>query len=248
MQTIYASSSNGIIELELPEPEDEILSGVPWGRFDIFFTPAFWACQVWLNEAENMYKGYHLGENLMEEVAACLLGGHGIPAEVGIAAFRRLKERKLLDQYPSAQEIEAALSEPLVVNGRSVRYRFARQKARYLAEALHRLSVETPPTSSGKAFRAFLLDLPGIGPKTASWITRNWLDSDEVAILDIHIVRAAIAAGVFPTRVNLAQSYFILEDRFLKFAKALRCRPAVLDNFIWHQMRRIGRLPCIQTC
>jgi thermostable 8-oxoguanine DNA glycosylase len=248
MQTVYASSSHGVDKLELPNPEDEILSGIPWGRFDTFFTPAFWACEVWLHVAETTYRRYRLGDNLIEEVAACLLGGHGIPAEVGIAAYRRLKEQKLLDQTPSAREIEVVLAEPLIVKGRPVRYRFARQKAQYLSNALRRLTIETPPTSSGKSFRAFLLDLPGIGPKTASWITRNWLDSDEVAILDIHIIRAGSAAGIFPRNVSLTRDYFKLESRFLEFAKAIRCRPSILDNFIWHQMRRIGYLSRISAC
>lgn len=242
MQIVYASFIDKIIEMELPDPENEILPGVQWGRFDIFFTPAFWASQIWMNEAETTYRSYRLGENLPEEVAACLLGGHGIPAEVGIAAYHRLRELGLLSQSPSPSEIEKILSEPLSIGSRRIRYRFAHQKSCYLAEALRRLKDEFPPVSPGRAFRTFMLGLPGIGPKTASWITRNWLDSDEVAILDIHIVRAGIAAGVFPKDVNLTRDYFKLEDRFLDFAKALRCRPAILDNFLWHQMRKMGHL------
>ncbi|MDZ3993341.1 hypothetical protein PspTeo4_24872 [Pseudomonas sp. Teo4] len=46
------------------------------------------------------------------------------------------------------------------------------------------------PLHSGRALRDWLLELPGIGYKTASWVARNWLDADDVAILDIHILRA----------------------------------------------------------
>jgi endonuclease III len=42
------------------------------------------------------------------------------------------------------------------------------------------------------------MSLPGIGPKTASWIARNWLDADDVAILDIHIMRVGQVIGLFP--------------------------------------------------
>lgn len=248
MQTVYSFSPNGMTTLDLPDPEAEVLPGVSWGRFDNFFTPAYWASQVWLNDAETTYKKYRLGDTLAEEVAACLLGGYGIPSEVGIAAFQRLKGKKLLDQTPSAREIEAVLSKPLEVNGRNVRYRFARQKALYLAEALRRLKVQVPPAAPARSFRAFLLDVPGIGPKTASWITRNWLDSDEVAILDVHIIRAGVAAGIFPKHPNISRSYYQLECRFIQFAEALKCRAAVLDNFIWNQMRRIGHLSKFQTC
>jgi len=123
-----------------------------------------------------------------------------------------------------------------------VRYRFACQKAGYLAVALDRLHAKSSFPQEGQALRTFLLDLPGVGPKTASWITRNWLESDDVAILDIHILRAGAAAGFFPKKADLAKAYFSLEASFLAFADAIRCRASVLDNFMWHQMRQIGYL------
>ena len=53
--------------------------------------------------------------------------------------FRRLREREVLTSVPSEDDLFVQLSEPLVVNGRSVRYRFARQKARYLSGELREL-------------------------------------------------------------------------------------------------------------
>jgi endonuclease III len=45
--------------------------------------------------------------------------------------------------------------------------------------------------------RQLLLSIEGIGPKTASWIVRNVMGSDDVAIIDIHILRACTGMGVF---------------------------------------------------
>jgi len=242
MQTIHAIQ-RGILEcLTLPGPEEEVLPGVCWGRAEECLTPAYWASQVWMNEADRTYSHYHLGTTLIEEVAACLLGGHGIPAEVGLAAFEKVRGLGLLADSPTAENLEGILRQPLCIGGRMIRYRFAHQKAIYLAAALDVLHRQESYPLDGRALRAFLLQLPGIGPKTASWITRNWLESDDVAILDIHILRAGAAAGFFPKKVNLAKTYFILEDHFLAFSKAIKCRASVLDNFMWHQMRQIGHL------
>jgi len=242
VQTVYAMHRGTMARLDLPAAEEEVLPGVAWGRAEECLTPAYWASQVWMNEADQTYCHYRLGTTLIEEVAACLLGGHGIPAEVGLMAYERVRDSGLLASTPSAEDLETLLRTPLLVKGRPIRYRFARQKAVYLSTALARLHAQSAYPQSGRDLRAFLLELPGIGPKTASWITRNWLESDEVAILDIHILRAGAAAGFFPKKVDLAKTYFRLEESFLAFAGAISCRASVLDNFMWHQMRQIGHL------
>jgi thermostable 8-oxoguanine DNA glycosylase len=81
------------------------------------------------------------------------------------------------------------------------------------------------------------MEIEGIGPKTASWIVRNWLGSDDVAILDIHVIRACQAIGVFPSEVALSSEYAKLEQRFLDFSKGLGVRASILDAVIWHHMR-----------
>ena len=45
------------------------------------------------------------------------------------------------------------------------------------------------------SLREFLLQLHGIGYKTASWIVRNFTGSDDVAIVDIHLRRAGVIAA-----------------------------------------------------
>jgi thermostable 8-oxoguanine DNA glycosylase len=105
------------------------------------------------------------------------------------------------------------------------------------------LEDDPPATENARRFRDDMMRIPGIGPKTASWITRNWLGSDEVAILDIHIIRAGILIGLFDRRQTVPRDYDFMEARFLAFATALNVRPSLLDAVMWREMRELGRGP-----
>jgi N-glycosylase/DNA lyase len=239
VQKVFGLASDQIVSFELPEPETPLMRGIVWGRHDEYYTPAYWAAQTRIHGQGYVYR---LGETLIEEAAACLLGGHGIPAAVGLAAFKHLKARGLLSGDPiNETRLFEALTEPLKISDRTVRYRFARQKASYLAPVLRSLRDQPPVTHDHRRFRAHFLQFSGIGLKTASWITRNWLNSQQVAILDIHIHRAGLICGLFPTRSSIARDYLAMEAQFLAFARALGVEPSRLDAVIWAQMKESGR-------
>jgi len=240
-QTVAALVGGRIIQRTLPGPTEELTPGLPWGRAEALFTPAFWATQVWIfQEQVGRQPTLRSGQNLAEEVAACILGGYGIRGECSRAAFLRLRDRGLLERAPNVDQIEAALLEPLFLGERAVRYRFPHTKARLLAASLSRLCESDIPMSSDRAFRNALLDLPGIGLKTASWITRNWLHSNHVAILDVHVLRAGQLLGFFREQDRLPRDYLSMEERFLRFAELLGEPASLLDLVIWMQMRRVS--------
>lgn len=240
-QTAYHLTPTATVAVELPSPEDVLMPGIAWGAVDAFPKPAYWLFQVLARRLGNMQIAYRLGRSLAEEVGACLLGGHGIPAAVGLAAYERLRERGAFGPEPPPRAtLEAWLREPLSVRlgntgTRQVRYRFAAQKARYLSEALPQVRA-APEFSTGRALRAWLDALPGIGPKTASWIARNAMDADDVAILDIHILRVGRCIGLFPRELTVERHYLQLEALFLQFSQALGVRPSELDAVIWFEM------------
>lgn len=243
MQTVRSLIKNQYSEHYLPNPNQEVMRGVPWGRFEELFTPAYWASQVWMRRANYTKTAHRLGTTIQEEVAACLLGGHGIPAEVGIAAYNAIRAQGLLSRPGITQiQFERALEEPLCVKGRRVHYRFPRQKSRYLTCAMARLWSDAPQAQTDRAFRDWLLELPGIGLKTASWITRNWLDSDSVAIIDVHLYRAGLLAGFFRETDRVEKHYREMETSFIEFARAIGARTSVLDAIIWSDMKAIGKL------
>ncbi|MDT7542430.1 MAG: hypothetical protein QOE33_2334 [Acidobacteriota bacterium] len=227
----------------LPDPNQQVLPGVKWGHHYATFTPAFWATVAWLDGVDGRYSAFRLGKTLEEEVGACLLGGHGIPAEIGLAAFYRVRDCGLLaGEPPSENTLYQTLSAPLMIEGREVRYRFARQRSKYLSAALNKLHHTPPPTHDALAFRQCLLELSGVGPKTASWITRNWLESDRVAIIDIHIHRAGLLMGLYQLDESPAKHYFDMEHKFLAFARNIGVKASILDALIWRRMKDAGNL------
>lgn len=244
LQRIFTLAGEGLTELALPGADTEVLPGIAWGRVDQFLTPAYWRARAWFAEQQgDMDVRFALGTTLVEEVAACLLGGHGIPAEVGLAAYDRLRSLNYFDGTPhEAGTLMDVLSEPLLVGGRRVRYRFARQRSEYLSGSLSRLVRELPSDLEDVALRDWLAALPGIGLKTASWVTRNHRASDEVAILDVHLHRAGVVAGFFLPRHSLARDYHEMEARFITFAWAIGVRPSVLDALMWMDMKVAGRV------
>jgi len=225
------------IAKKLPAPDQEIMTGVKWGRCDELFTPAYWKIQYQLHEEVFNYEYYRISDNFIEEVCACLLGGFGIKSEVGVIAFEKLKEKQLLVPKASYKKVLKVLLSPLSNGTSKFHYRFPRQKAKYICEFLNREDLEKVPLDNDLQLRSWLLTVNGIGMKTASWITRNWLGSQNVAILDIHIHRAGLIAGFFNTDSCLQKDYIELEKKYLEFSNALKVNAANLDALIWIQLK-----------
>lgn len=241
MQIMYSHIAGELRELTLPPVNEEVLPGIFWGAFDELLTPAYWRGQAWQHTESGTFCDFRLGRSLEEEVAACLLGGWGMPAELALAAYSRVRERNLLRPGTTAQELEAALSEPFVFHGRERKYRFIRQKARYLSGCLAQLP-DLIPSENDIAFRDRLNELPGIGLKTASWVVRNLRPQSEVAILDIHILRVGQHLGLFPETWRPETHYRQLEARFIAFARAIDVSAATLDGLMWDHMRRLSAI------
>jgi thermostable 8-oxoguanine DNA glycosylase len=239
MQEVLHLSGCHLHRRVLPAPDACVFEALQWGRFDELLTPAYWAAQSWMWELEEP-DHYRLGSCVKEELLACLLGGYGIPAEVGLAAYRRLKPLVGTTHLTDFEYVRSALAEPLIVNGRSVRYRFVNQKAKFIAAAFAHLADEIEQLDD-RPFRDALMSLPGVGPKTASWIVRNIRGSDQVAILDIHILRICRMLGIFPEQWRVETRYRDLEDRFLTFATAIDARASVLDSVMWMTVRKLPR-------
>ncbi|HWB04279.1 MAG TPA: hypothetical protein VG796_14720 [Verrucomicrobiales bacterium] len=228
-----------LVTLDLPSPETNVVAGVPWGRFDHLFTPAYWRVRAEMADRSGWYRVHKIGTSLRDEVAVCLLGGYGMRAEVGLSAFTHLKRHGLLSAAANEHELELALREPMLIGKKAIRYRYPRQKARYLRNALRKLETEPTPSETSD-FRAWLMTFDGIGPKTASWITRNYMSSDSVAILDIHVFRACVLTGLFKASDSVATGYFRLEKRLVQFAANLGVKLSVLDAILWDEMRQMS--------
>jgi thermostable 8-oxoguanine DNA glycosylase len=174
---------------------------------------------------------------LEQEVVFCLLGGFGVTAEVAHAAHRAVMPLLTVGDEPDAAAIEMILRQPLRPDGG--RYRFPHQRATRVAAAVRELRSTSIPVDPAELHRR-LLQLPGVGLKTAAWIMRNHTGSDDFAIIDIWIVRSLTRNGVFRSDWNVRQHYSRYESTFLSYAEQGRVRPAALDACIWEQARRAG--------
>ncbi len=241
----FAFLKNGVEHnVQLPPPEAELLPGIHFGNPCALFTPAYWYAQYLMRGSANTRSGAHrIGQTFAEELTACILGGYGIPAEVGLAAFCRLRDESLISELCTDEQLlERRLQEPLWVKGRSVKYRFWRKKAMYLSAAYSAIRTQEIPINDALKLRTKLMTLPGVGLKTASWIVRNWLGSDQVAILDIHVVRAGLLMNLFSPEDDVSKDYPRMEAKFISFSQALGVPTSDLDALIWGMMRTTPKL------
>jgi N-glycosylase/DNA lyase len=233
------------VQREMPLADTALMPGVYWGDPWTLFTPAYWLALAWMAQADlSATSRYRARGGVVAELGFCMLGGFGISAELASAAFERCQEAGLFSRGETSVEAWIAeLTRPLVVNGRSVKYRYPNQKARFLSAAMRYLKENQLRLDSGRSLRNQLLEIQGVGYKTASWVVRNVLDSDEIAILDIHLVRAGRLCGLFLEDFNVQRDYLQMEERFLLFSERMQVRPAILDSLIWDEMRAAGQLP-----
>ena len=224
-----------------PSENEEILPGLKWGHYGKLYTPAFWKVQYLLSSQHQKNFSHKLCNTLVEEIVMCILGGYGIPSEMGVTAFKKLQEEKLIKSNITFEKLYRVLASPFKVkNDKYVRYRFYNQKAKYVHSFLNRVDLKTISQLNDLELREWLLTVQGIGLKTASWITRNWLHSNRVAILDIHVLRAGKLTGFFEN-LNIS-NYRILEKKYLEFCDAIKVNAADMDAIIWGYMKKNNKL------
>ena len=109
---------------------------IDWEEAGRLYTKDYWAVQYRLDDS--LYNSFRIGASLTEEVVACLLGGYGMKAEMGLWAFHRLKNKQLINRRTTQETLEEAIAQPFWVNGRELHYRLHRQKASYIYDFLQR--------------------------------------------------------------------------------------------------------------
>jgi thermostable 8-oxoguanine DNA glycosylase len=189
-------------------------------------------------------------DDVERELLFCLLGGFGISFEHALSACERLTPIRPFASGTDASNLEALVRSelerpqfmPLRQDGTYRRYRYPVRKAKLIAQARSWLLARPPLLDEigdlpcEHARRRLLCECPGLGAKTASWLLRNLGLAKELAIVDVHLLRALRAAGRIEN-VTLPRDYELVEAAFLDWCRDLDAPAAAFDLFVWEWQR-----------
>jgi N-glycosylase/DNA lyase len=183
------------------------------------------------------------------ELLFCLLGGFGVSFEHNRSAAEVIGR---LDPFAAGhgdgellelleREFSKPQFEPRRCDGSLRRYRYGIHRAATIIAARRWLTANRPLDQllrplAPRRRREFLCDCPGVGPKTASWLLRNTGLGRDLAIVDVHVLRALVDAGRVG-EVKLPRDYEHVEHAFLQWCGELNAPPAAFDLFVWEWQR-----------
>jgi thermostable 8-oxoguanine DNA glycosylase len=185
------------------------------------------------------------------ELVFCLLGGHGITYELSVSTLAVVDRLDIFAPRWSRRTLAAVVEgelirpqfEPRRKDGSLRRYRFPRRKAKLIAAARDWVLAEESLTTrldlipDEQHRRKFLCTCPGFGPKTASWLLRNTGYAANLAVLDVHVLRAMIEHGRIGAKLEVAREYEAIEREFLTWCDELGAQPDAFDLFLWEWQR-----------
>jgi len=194
---------------------------------------------------------------LLFELVACILGSQ-VSYEVALAAAEEIRNVGLLENpikqycFPVYEKaIYDILRQPLHNPGwapTGKRYRFPKIRANYISRTIWAiysnggtLKGKLQACKTAREARRSILEIGvGIGPKQASLFLRNIGYTEELAILDTHLLRFMRLFGLFHQAIkpiSSLQNYETLENRLRNYAKRTGYSLGCLDQAIWIVMR-----------
>ena len=167
---------------------------------------------------------WHRRIDPMDELVSCILSQHNSDINTG-RAFESLKK-----SYPTWESVIEAPTPELIA---TIRHGgLANIKAPRIQNALRRilsdqgtLSLDCLDTMTDPEARAYLLTLPGVGPKTAAIVLSFALGRAALAV-DTHIFRVAWRIGLIEKKIGEAKAHDALQaqiapDQIYRFHVAL---------------------------
>ncbi len=194
--------------------------------------------------------------DLLFELTAAILGSQ-VSYEIAGAAACRLRDEGILcwclsnyDDSTLSMQVEEVLRKPLHAHGWRLtgrQFRFPRLRARHISETIRTIYMENgslksilSSCSSETKVRALLIrSALGIGPKQASLFLRNVGYSDNLAILDTHVLRYMFLRGMVSLHSSPASlhAYEKIENLLLEHSFTIGFPLSCLDQAIWITMR-----------
>lgn len=194
---------------------------------------------------------------LLFELVACILGSQ-VPYEVALAAAEKIRDVGFLENpieqycFPAYEKaVYDILRQPLHTPGWAPtgrRYRFAKIRANHITRTIWTvysnggsLQGRLRACKTAREARRSIVDVGvGIGPKQASLFLRNIGFTEELAILDTHLLRFMSLLGLIDQTIRTVssmQNYEALEKRLRNYAKRIGYSLGCVDQAIWVVMR-----------
>ncbi len=182
---------------------------------------------------------------LLFELISCILGSQ-VTYETALVAANKINRAGLLKspmkQY-SFSEFESSVFHVLTTS-----YRFAATKSNYIARTVWALYSDggniydllNKLGSAGGARHAIGQIATGIGPKQGSLFLRNIGYTDELAILDKHVLQFMFMVRLLDRKqpsISYFRTYEKYEDKLRSYASSLGLSLGRLDYAIWIVMR-----------
>lgn len=201
--------------------------------------------EIFLSDWKNLSENY-----LFKQLVICILSSC-IKYEVALKYTERLCKGKclesLMNQNLHENLIEEYLIKPINLNGKSVRYRFPKSKAKQLYQTASNLYSKQKgikyilDSSPDKLIiRNRIIDsCSGIGLKQASMYLRNISFSSDVAILDTLLIDYLKLLGLLPFsyKCKTKNKYLNAEKVYLGYVNNLNQDIKYFDPAIWGTMK-----------
>jgi N-glycosylase/DNA lyase len=194
---------------------------------------------------------------LLFELVACILGSQ-VSYEVALAAAEEIRNVGLLENpikqycFPVYEKtVYDILRQPLHNPGWAPAgrcYRFAKIRANHISRTIWAvysnggsLQERLRACKTAREARRSIVEIGvGIGPKQASLFLRNIGFTEELAILDTHLLRFMRLFGLLRQAIrpiSSLQNYETLENRLRNYAKRTGYSLGCIDQAIWVVMR-----------
>lgn len=200
-------------------------------------------------------------QDLTFELLICILGS-GVRYELSLAyadvvqmtlLSKRLKKCLNLQNYTHL--IENALNSPAhsSFNGKTYsRYRYPKRAAKHITESLYNIECKygsiknmiSVMNATSDLRRELIFLCPGIGPKQSSHYVKNIGFTDNVAVLDRHILnylKIVDDVDICPRQVSKIEKYEEIERIFIDKVSKFNHAVSVIDQSMWFVMRALDK-------
>ena len=199
-------------------------------------------------------------KELIHELVLCILGS-GVRYEIAASYSNAISKNGCLIKK-NVKEPDHIIKSILSILNNQVdslwndkcykRYRYPNIRATYISESYCNIvnefgSMKSFLNKSGPAtkLRRKLVQIcPGIGPKQASHFLKNVGYSDELAILDRHIIKYMEMSNnniEINYQLGSLDKYEHIESIYIKAVSKFNYPVAIVDQAMWFVMRAVGR-------